>query len=248
MSRLGDVHQFAEQARKVVSTDELSRLVGDMAREMGYRYFAIAHHVDHRVHNEGVALIQNYPPMWAEYFHEQGLYHVDPIFSASERASVGFAWSDLPHIIDLKNGQRDMLLAAKQQNVFDGFTVPIHMPGEPSGSCNFATPVSEESSPEQRMLAQLVGAFAFEAARRLTVQARNNAGIEKVRLTERQRECLIMAARGMSDSEIGGVLGVSEETVRMHLKAARERYGATRRITLAVRALYDGQVCFHEVF
>ncbi|MBB5720345.1 DNA-binding CsgD family transcriptional regulator [Stakelama sediminis] len=44
-------------------------------------------------------------------------------------------------------------------------------------------------------------------------------------LTRRQRDCLIWAARGKGDWEISRILGVSEETVAKHFRAACERYG-----------------------
>ncbi|HVJ02994.1 MAG TPA: hypothetical protein VM662_12485 [Sphingomonas sp.] len=43
------------------------------------------------------------------------------------------------------------------------------------------------------------------------------------------------------------ILGVSRETVRQHLRQARERYGIQKRSQLAVRALYDGVISFNDV-
>ena len=68
-----------------------------------------------------------------------------------------------------------------------------------------------------------------------------------VRLTDRQRECLILAARGKTDWEIAKILGIKEETASLHLKMARDRYGVAKRLPLAIRAIYDGQISFGEV-
>src|SRR3546814_340920 len=138
---------------------------------------------------------------------------------------------------------RELLRSAEKHGVMDGVTIPIHVPGEPFGSCNFSTPITAGAHQEQLLQAQLVGALAFEAARKLTIRPETG----RISLTERQRDCLVLAARGKTDLEIASTLNIGQETVRMHLKTARERYGVTRRITLAVRALYDGLVGFHEV-
>jgi LuxR family quorum-sensing system transcriptional regulator CciR len=66
-------------------------------------------------------------------------------------------------------------------------------------------------------------------------------------LTERQRDCLLWAARGKSDWEISRILGISRETVIQHLKQARERYGVGKRTLLAVHALFDGTISFLDI-
>ena len=66
-------------------------------------------------------------------------------------------------------------------------------------------------------------------------------------LTDRQRDCLLWAARGKSDWEISRILGISRETVIQHLKQARERYGVGKRTLLAVHALFDGTISFLDI-
>ena len=98
---------------------------------------------------------------------------------------------------------------------------------------------------EHLPIAQLVGAFAFEAARRVW---RMRAGPSPApQLTDRQRDCVVWAARGKSDWEIAQILGVGHETVIRHLKQARERYGVTKRTMLAVSTLFDGTISFIDI-
>ena len=66
-------------------------------------------------------------------------------------------------------------------------------------------------------------------------------------LTDRQRDCVLWAARGKSDWEISRILGVGQETVIRHLKQARERYGVSKRTSLAIRALFDGTLTFTDI-
>ena len=68
-----------------------------------------------------------------------------------------------------------------------------------------------------------------------------------LQLTDRQRDCVVWAARGKSDWEIAQILGISHETVIQHLKQARERYGVSKRTMLAVSALFDGTISFIDV-
>ena len=66
-------------------------------------------------------------------------------------------------------------------------------------------------------------------------------------LTDRQRDCVKGVARGKTDWEISRIMGITEETVRRHIKLARERLGVGKRTLLAVRALFDGSLTFTDV-
>ena len=104
----------------------------------------------------------------------------------------------------------------------------------------------EELDEAQLPLVQLVGSFAFEAARRIARSG--NAPIPPApRLTDRQTECVALVARGKTDWEIARILGVGVETVTQHLKDARDRYGVTKRTMLAIRALFDGAISFTDI-
>lgn len=104
----------------------------------------------------------------------------------------------------------------------------------------------EEFPKEYEFVCQLIGAFAFESARRL--HGERESPVNELRsLTAGQRDCVLWAARGKTDWEISVILGISHETVIQHLKHARERYGVQKRAMLAVRALFDGSISFSEL-
>lgn len=240
------VDAFVRDIGRIESEAELALLLSMISAEMGFDYFALTHHVDIRKAPKPAIRLHNYPSEWVEYFDDHKLGPSDPVHRASHLTSIGFAWSQLPRMIQLTPRDHAILERAGGRGIGDGFTVPAHVPGEANGSCSFATtsgrPVQEEHLP----LAQLVGAFAFEAARRLS-RMREIAPQTLPRLTDRQRDCVVWAARGKSDWEISRILGVSHETVIQHLKQARERYGVGKRTLLAVHALFDGTISFIDV-
>jgi LuxR family quorum-sensing system transcriptional regulator CciR len=172
----------------------------------------------------------------------------DPILAASTKTAVGFLWSDVGKMIDLTDRQREILKRARQFGLGDGFTVPVHVPGEYHGTCNFGARSLEHLAPDALPMAQVVGAFAFEAARRL-LRARHPRQLpsQVPALTERQLDCITLVAMGKTDWEIGRILGISEATAHEHIEAARRRYGVTKRAQLVVRALFDGQITFSDV-
>lgn len=237
------VKRFVGDVRGLGTEAELAGALSEITRDLGFRYFALTHHVDVRA-SSGAVRIHNYPDDWAEWFDEKSLGGSDPVHRASNMASVGFAWSELPDMIALTKQDLQILDLARRHGIGEGFTVPAHVPGEAHGSCSFAIVTGERMPGEHLPLLQLVGAFAFEAARRMQ---RVSLSPGPVRLTDRQRECVMWAARGKSDWEISRILGISQDTVIEHLRHARERYGVGKRTLLAIHALFDGTIGFFDV-
>ncbi len=240
------VEAFVHDSSRAATIEELSGLLDEVSRELGFGYFALTQHADPGVTPQPIIRIASYPAEWVGYFDDEGLGPSDPVHRASGMTSVGFAWSDLPRLIELTGRDREVLAKAANHGVGNGFTVPAHVPGEINGSCSFAVPLGAALPGEKLPAAQLVGSFAFEAARGIW-KLRQIETERPARLTDRQRDCLLWVARGKSDWEIGRILGVSHETVIQHLKQARERYGVCKRTQLTIRALFDGTLSFREV-
>lgn len=235
------VEAFVTDVRHLTTEETLADAIACISKDLGLRYFALTHHVD--VHRSVHAIrLHNYPDGWADWFDGEGLALTDPVHRASNLTSVGFAWSDLPRMLTLTAKDQQVLDAARRNGIGDGFTVPSHVPGEAHGSCSFACATGDTLDSDRLPLLQLVGAFAFEAARRM--RRRRSPAIP---LTDRQRECLMWAARGKTDWEIARILGISHETVIEHLKHARARYGVGKRTLLAIHALFDGTIGFLDV-
>lgn len=58
------------------------------------------------------------------------------------------------------------------------------------------------------------------------------------KLSPRQKDIVQMMVQGRSQKEIGRTLGISYNTVRQHLKSARDRTGSETSLQLAMR-VYD---------
>lgn len=238
------VESFVSEVRKIKDEQALSDALDELTQDLGCRYFALTHHLD--VPKASAAIrIHNYPDDWERWFDDQHLGPNDPVHRASHRTSVGFAWTSLGTLIPLTARDKEILASARIRGIGDGFTVPAHVPGEAHGSVSFAAEAGTLLDRAHFPLLQLAGAFAFEAARR--IRRTREPLPSPPRLTERQLECLMWAARGKSDWEISVILGLSHETVIDHLKQARERYGVGKRTLLAVHALFDGSLSFFDV-
>lgn len=239
------VQAFVRDVGRIETEHQLMQLLDDMSSSLGFAFFALTHHVDLRHAPQPAIRLATYPAEWIDYFDRQRLGPLDPVHRASHLTSVGFAWSKVPSMISLTKRDHDILDRAASAGIGDGFTIPAHVPGESLGSCSFATRRGEPIPEDALASVQLIGLFAFEAARRMSRMRTFDPDLPA--LTDRQRDCLVWAARGKSDWEISRILGISHETVIQHVKQARERYGVGKRTLLAIHALFDGTISFLDV-
>jgi len=255
MSAMDDVQQFITASREISRPEDLHALLQDITREMGFDFFALIHHVDLRplgglqdhVVTEDFVALSDYPQSWVDQYIDAGIVSNDPVLLASQRTNVGFAWDELEKYIDVTEAHRRIVKKSQKAGISNGFTVPANVPGELNGSCNFAVGPQHDAPRSNFPMAQLVGSFAFQAARQMTENIRGLNRSEKVRLTSRQLECIALVAQGKSDWEIGNILGISPTTVTDYINDARRRYNVPRRIQLVMRTIYEGLIPFSEL-
>lgn len=249
MSSFHEVQAFIDASKKAASATELQSLVETITNEMGFDYYALVHHVDltHRCSGKLVAL-SNYPESWIERYVEQNIVANDPVHLASHRTNVGFAWEEVSNLIKVTTAHRKITAETRKAGIADGYTVPANVPGEANGSCSFAMKFGKALPRTNIPMAQLVGSFAFQAARQMIVNAHGPDTLSPpIRLTPRQLECVLLVGKGKSDWEIAKILGIKEDTVTEYLDDARQRYDVGKRIQLVMRAIFDGQIALSDV-
>ncbi len=248
MSILADVQTFVRAVRDAPDLGSVDALMGDAAREFGFDHYGLTH-VERTGHRAAPIYLSNFPAEWLDTIANSQLYVHDPVLVASERSAAAFAWEDVPSILrKLTAKQKNYMEEAKRNGLSEGFTVPLHIPGEASGVCSFATSRNRPLPRATLPAAQYVSCFAFESVRSLVLAQPASAPTAEdlPRLTQRQLDCLVLVARGKTDWVAGQLLGLSHETVRMHIDNAKERFGVTSRAQLMIRALFYGQLSFAD--
>lgn len=246
--RLRHVQAFVEASRCVSSLDELRALTSDAVVELGFDYFAILHLVDFTRPPPGTFQLGTFPVGWLGVQRERRYLADDPVIAACQYASAGFVWEELPKLLRLTDRQRTVMNASLREGLGDGFTVPNHVPGEPLGCVSFVVRPGHELPTAAIPAAQSIGNFAFEAGRRIV---RNGSGMgftpRLPPLSARQIDCIVLIAKGKSDSVAAQLMGISPRTVNQHVEAAKRRYEVASRQQLIVRALYDSQITFSDL-
>lgn len=242
--------EFVGNCRTVEDELLLKELLEDITPSIGCEQFALVSHVDLVGPPREAMIIMNYDERWVERSLLSNYYVDDPVHAASTRTVTAFLWSLIPKMISLTQRQARILEEARPFGLVEGLTVPVHSPGEYRGTCSFGGRRPIELTAALLGTVQLIGMFAFEAARRLQLKHWGIIADEQAvpALSPRQLDCIALVACGKTDKEIGIILGLSQHTVRDYVDDAMRRYDVYKRTELVVRALFDGQICYRTLF
>lgn len=251
MTQLHDIYGFIDRARKAGNPAELNNVMQAITREMGFDNFVLAHYIHLKPDRRTGAMqdyiaLSDYTSSWMDLVFE-GKFSHNPVRRCSYATNLGFAWERVDRFIPITQADRDTMTSWKGLGVGDGYTVGTHLPGEPSGSCSFTMRPGRTIPHRNLPMAHLIGCFAFQAARELVGRHAGPIEIEPPKLTTRQLECIVLVAKGKTDWEIARILGISEETVKQHLKDARARYDVSKRVQLVIRVVHEGLVSLREL-
>ena len=251
------VEFFVEQHARRVSLPELQQAFEKSLQELGIRHFACCAHVDPLNPRSAALVFHSYPADWVREFSESGRYRIDPVFRYADERMVPFHWDDPQFLACLAPAQLEILGDAAGRGLGHGYTVPIHPPGSHMASCS----VVPDSSAIERGAWQAIftmSCFMFDAMLRAAGPAEyappHGGTLEEgcsekrsMQLSERERQCLELAAQGKDDWSIGSLLRISERTAHNHIERAKRRLGVCTRVQVIVHALNEGQIAFGDV-
>lgn len=250
MSAFDVVRDYVREAQCANCLEGLKQATEAAVRDLGFDYFAILHHLDLSYEGDGLVRFGNYPDGFRETVRVRRYVSDDPVLLASQRVAHGFLWSDVPKMLLLNERQREIIALGAREGLGDGFTVPVHVPGEFLGSSSFGVRFGKQVPEDALPMLQYIGSFAFEGARRIAMLKHQRARVLRERcakLTTRQLECIALIARGHTARTAAAALGVKPDTVEKHLEDAKGRLGVRTTTELVVRSLFDGRVTFQDV-
>ena len=209
---------------------------------LGFRYFACSSHVD-PLHSNQEIMVLNYPQAWIECYSEQQLHLIDPVFRRADRSRRPFYWDEPEFRAGLSAKQRKMQALARDFGVAHGFTIPIHSPLS-TASCS-VVPDSPRIGARTYYAIELMAIHLFDRVARLQ---RPQEVLDRVPdLSPRERQCLLLAAQGKSDAEVGMLLGIRQCTAHNYIESAKKRFAMCTRIQAVVYALGTRQIRLEDL-
>ncbi len=133
---------------------------------------------------------------------------------------------------------------AKEAHLQDGIAIPICGQNGELAGVGVASSVGG-IRPEKNVLSK-IGVLAVQfhlVYTELEKEARSAADISReVQLTDREKEILLWAAEGKSDSIIAEIIGVSHSTIRFHMNNIFKKLNANERTLATVKAIRKGLI------
>ena len=173
------------------------------------------------------------PPGWETLYAEKQFAEVNHLPRESRRRSRPFAWSEITH---LTKAERTLMLTLRDYGFPDGLAMPCHGPNGYLGLVSLAFEQLQAIAPPDRLAIEVASVVMHDRMRDLALAP----GAWKPVLTARERECIALVADGRSDSEIGDLLSISENTVVTHIQNAKRKLGSRTRAQAVARCFLNG--------
>lgn len=216
-------------------------LFGSASVSLGFPCYAISRismtHLKSRPRILTETICAHYPESWVQRYQQCDYGSIDPVHRAAFTHVVPYCWED---ITNLNSAERRILDEAREAGLAGGLSVPIREIGGNILLVNLSGPARHGCIETNLQLATIISMLFYLGLDRLAQCSRPAA--PPVRLSPRQRECLLWVARGKTSDEIGTILEISPHTVNYHITAAMKALNANRRTTAAVYASNYGLI------
>lgn len=234
---------FADLRERLDGASDLAELQGAMARstdELGYSHFTYLL-VRRPDLPDATYYFSTYPKTWTDHYEERRYVRSDPVMLDARVAMLPFQWLGESIRRRARGLQRRILDEAGDFAIRDGMTIPIHGPGgefavmsaTPSGGGAF-----DRLFTESRDCMHLLALHCHATVGRLL----DPPDAKPIRLSPRERECLLWTARGKTAWETGEILKLSQGTVAWHLNNAKAKLGVYGKSHAVVKALMLGLI------
>ena len=249
------VESYVEWLTGAASTGEIARRLGVVLEDLGFERFSYVHArpplgkkirsfvpVGSRSGKQVHEFLATLPDSWIDHYLTNDYGDLDPTFQAAMTRLMPFRWREIGARNDLTSGQRRVLDEAQDHGVTYGATIPIHGPDSGLSALNVVCGNERQFDDVfQHNYRDLIW-VAVNTHEAFLNLAEDVADQGRVRLTDRERDCLLWTARGKTAWEVGQILSISEETVLFHLKNVTRKLGVFSKHHAVVKSIVQGYI------
>jgi len=186
-------------------------------------------------------VICNYQSPWMQRYVEQDYFSIDPVVSHCFSSSLPYTWDRL-HQDACEQPVRRFISEAQDFGLKNGVSVGLRGRRGQDALLSVATSVDTNSARSDLKRAvpmvYTILPYVYEALHPL---ASNDHG-GNPSLSNRELECLLWSAEGLTAQEISDRICISTPTVNFHLKNAAGKLGVRNRTQAVARAILLGVI------
>jgi len=222
------------------SIEELHATTASIARRLGFEHFVYGVNVNTSLTRPYQFFLSGYPKEWWKHYTDSDYKKIDPIVRHAAEKVIPVIWDKQLSSSPLA---AKFMGEAKEFGLASGASFPVHGRRGEFSALNLATSRESRESKQDIVAAmgkaQLLACYVHEAVQRI-VLSKGPLPVQKITLTDRERECLVWAADGKTSWEISQIVKISEHTVTFHLRNAVRKMGVTNRRQAVARAVSMG--------
>lgn len=233
---------FIEKTIAAKTEDQMFAVYKTALADIGYDRVVFSLMNDHTDLSlkAGHGIMQNYPDDWMKHYVANGYEKHDPIRSFIFSEAGPFLWDKVSTVIELSKQQKACLEGGIEAGLNSGAAVALR---GPNGNIAAVGTASSQKKKLGDHALWMMNAYSqqFYAAY-TSLMATPSWREERLYLTDREREVLTWCAAGKSTWDICMILGISESTVKFHLKKVFVKLGTQNRQAAIVKALFKGLI------
>lgn len=234
---------FTLNCAKTINEQDMQKILDGMREQCSFEY-AVLSLVDVDTTNTEVKNLTNhsYPEEWVECYMSNSFYQLDPVIMHAKKHKMPFMWRDIVPEDQKSNGL--VFEAASDYGLQDGMSCAY---GGVSRS-NLKTLVSISGSKRriqevyERMYIVVSLILPLLHDVNITTFFKYKTNLDRVNLTNRERDVIAWTADGKSVEEIGKILSISQDTVKYHIKNLYEKLNAVNKYHAVSNALRLGLI------
>ncbi|MEZ5923422.1 MAG: autoinducer binding domain-containing protein [Hyphomicrobiaceae bacterium] len=220
--------------------EEATAVAGRFARAFGLEHFAsvrlcLDREIAGRSRRPLTVVASSFPSSWSQGWDDANAIDDDPVIAEAKMSGKSFLWSQA--WLRRHATSASAIARARAHGIVDGFAAPMMATRQ-----ELPIVMMAGGAPALDACAQSALTLASTAIHRCMSTLDSTIRGARVRLTDRERQCLSWAAAGKSDWEIGQIVALSAKTVNYHIENAKRKSGVQTRVQAIVEALRSGVI------
>ena len=231
-----------ESLLSCATVEDLHATTVEITKQMGFEHFLYAVRVNTSLTRPYQFVFSGYPKAWREHYDASGYANIDPTVHHCAKKVTPVIWDKKVYV---GKPASKMMGEAADCGLVSGASFAVH--GGHGEVAMLSLASSQQSYQAKRDIistlgaAQLLTCYLHEAIQRIVLST-CPLPLQKVSLTDREKECMLWAAEGKTGGEIADILNISERTVIFHLQNAGQKMGVTSRQHAVSRAISMGLI------
>jgi len=234
------IENFITASRQATNIDELFLIYKQAMSDQGYDQIIYAVLSDHQHlsnYNELGVVLQSNLDSWIKHYSEKNYKEIDPAAIFTSANSGFFTWDFIAQQEDLTRKQLDIFKDAENFGLYKGINVAIAGPG--GVKCVVLSASSQKNIKLAPNAWDLINLISYQFNTCFLDLSNHNPLKKENILTRREQEILKWLGTGLTKSQVGNKVHLSQHTVNFHMRSILNKLDANNTSQALVTAIKE---------